>query len=251
MVKYYSKDLMELPNQNLPIKIYQTGSSGNSLNILPIRSLIDLGIPLRRYTIRDLANLDYVLLTHHHSDHLKLATLARMLDIYPHIKVLISDELYSYLDMTKPELIKNIKSRLIVFSFKEILTLKTRDNVIFNITPRSTNHVTLINTAYDITIPSYNTRMLYATDLNTTKPNNNLDGLPSNPTDLFNCILLEANYDENILKPFIEQHDYRAEQNLRHLSNGQAKAYISQHLTKNGTFIPLHASTAFGTYFQE
>ena len=64
---------------------------------------------------------------------------------------------------------------------------------------------------------------------------------------------MEANYDPKILFNYIQTHpnDFRAKQNLRHTSEKDAWEYVEQFLKPDGIFIPLHASSSFGTLLQE
>ena len=122
-------------------------------------------------------------------------------------------------------------------------------------------------------------RLLYSTDLDTLEPSDVGQGL--HHLGMFDCIVLEGNYDENWLREYIvtaiDSVDpmvdadtltddelkswvsahyqlltkeyrsglYRAIQNRRHLSKQQARAYVSKHLKPNGQYYEVHRSSQF------
>lgn len=64
---------------------------------------------------------------------------------------------------------------------------------------------------------------------------------------------LKESFDVNKLSQLLETKLYapKAKGNLRHLSEHQAFRYVNQHLSDHGAFIPLHASSEFGTFDQK
>ena len=66
-------------------------------------------------------------------------------------------------------------------------------------------------------------------------------------------MFLEANYDKEILDPILQKdpHNARALGNKRHISEQEAWKYVSLSLSSTGLFVPLHASTTFGTLVQD
>ena len=131
--------------------------------------------------------------------------------------------------------------------------------------------------------------ILYASDLISTNKTSNGDGLPqdekydlmfleanfdherlikelindiqSNNTSLneyqqkhllkdLNSLL--TNFDKDKLHYIFENKLYapKAQGNLRHLSENDAFRYVRHHLSNDGVFIPLHASSTFGTFNQ-
>lgn len=146
--------------------------------------------------------------------------------------------------------------------------LKTHDGHTVWFNSRITKHGDIPNIAIELSDPSLNFEFLYASDLD------NLDGSGSfidknnhthmvdglDQEKIYNCMFLEANYDEDILNQWYQNlnpddPDYRnkkarADGNKRHISEQQAEKYIREHLIDNGIFIPLHASSTFGTLRQ-
>ena len=71
--------------QHLSYKIIGTGSKGNALYLAcgEHKVLIDIGVPYK--AIKSL-EIDYVLLTHSHRDHLNISTISKLAYENPHIK---------------------------------------------------------------------------------------------------------------------------------------------------------------------
>lgn len=251
---------------NLPVKLYGSGSDGNSLLIEPIRSLFDMGLPKGAYQ-DDLKQVDYIFLTHEHGDHFNLATLRHVVSVYPQITILTPPALATHIQEIGAY--ETLKPKLKVLKPLTPTTLLTREKTPLIATLYRTKHGQLQNAAYDVQIPSFYTRLLYATDLESTEADleSQTDGLPK---ELFNLIFLEANYNEEILNDVIQKADqalrkkveldeekhlknqlFRAYANYRHLSERQAEGYIAKYLTNEGLFIPMHPSKQFGTYIQK
>lgn len=146
--------------------------------------------------------------------------------------------------------------------------------------PLTTKHGDLLNIAIRLYDPQLNVRWLYASDLDNLEPHpvSFIDCFGQeqmvtslSATDQYEIMMLEANYDENIIlkaaqkleKTYIDEHGNitdkkrffsektRIENNSRHISEQTAFPYVQKHLVENGIFIPLHASRTFGTLWQE
>lgn len=269
-MRIYNRNFVPLNVPNLPITIFGSGSSGNSVKIDPIRFLIDLGLPYSRYPKQTFNQLDYLALTHEHMDHINPATLERVLSIYPNVKVLITERLYNVILKKRPSL---EDYHVQFFEPNQPFECMSRDNIQFTVHPHTISHGDILNIAYDIRIPSMHTRLLYASDLDTEDgdPSRNISGLPQTADTRFNLMLLEANYSyEKVLetiqsnqqkidaKAYKNEEEFktmlnqihRATENFRHFSEESAARYAQRYLTPNGIFIPLHASSTFGTYIQ-
>lgn len=261
------------------IHIFGSSSKGNSVYFTKIRTLIDLGLPMKRYNAIEkhfFNNVDFIILTHEHSDHINVATLTNVLKNYPHVKIIIHPNMWQALigmqlqkrvsekqlatilagNNNESKLVSTIdyyeSSRKLV-SAESVLLLRTREHLPFTFTPHVVTHGPIKNLAIELYY--YKTRVLYSSDLDTVDP---IDptvsvakGLPT--TRMFDIICLEANYDEVLLNKFLADHpdDSHALNNLRHISEQAAQRYISQHLKSDGIYVPLHASRVFGTYFQK
>lgn len=320
----YDKNINRIYSNQLPIHIFGTGSDGNSIYIKPYRTLIDLGLSYKRYIQYDenfFNQVDIIILTHAHGDHINPNTFYKILTNYPHIKVYMHPFMWQHLTSShyKPEYkrIKKIDLSKIVYDkhqymqkgydvdqngekilirlpwkekFEKIANriyfieakgqyqLSTRDKKDIYFYPLTTKHGDLINIAIRLYDDTSKIRWFYASDLDNLSTNSVMftdkfgqeqiiTGLSAK--DTYDCMLLEANYDENILKQYInelnetyiDQNDqvmdnkyyslkYRADSNLRHISEQKAFRYVQEHLTDNGIFIPLHASKTFGTLWQ-
>lgn len=258
------------------IHIFGSSSKGNSVYFTKIRTLIDLGLPMKRYTTIDpnfFYNVDFVILTHEHSDHINIATLTKILTTFPNVKVLIHPNMWGAL--IGPKLSKRVSEKQLkiiidanggsetlpnianndshFISAEKVQLLASREHLPFTFTPHVVSHGPIKNLAIELYYQT--TRALYSSDLDTVDPIENPSsltlGLPENRK--FDIICLEANYDEEILTKYLEEHpgDSHAAGNLRHISEQSAMIYVHSHLKLEGSYIPLHASRAFGTYFQD
>lgn len=203
----YNKWRQRQFGKRIPVHVFGSGSEGNSVYLKPYHTLIDLGLPYKVYQEYDptfFLDVDYIILTHHHGDHLNPSTLARVLKNFPHIRVIISDFMWNYItsDEFKPEYIKRAKGEIVPFGHdpiyktdasgrrlkkepkwrKEYLpysskfipamaqTLTTHDQRQFLFEPLTVKHGDIVNTAIQISDPSLEFEFLYASDLD------NLDG---------------------------------------------------------------------------
>lgn len=265
----------------LPISLIGTGSEGNSIVIDPFRLMIDVGFSYKRIIEKvNMDQVDFVALTHEHGDHLNIATLKRFVKRHPHLTLLMPQRLWKVIQEKQPGIDALIEHRVQSFAFDRPFHLETREKEMYSVLPHSTQHGDITNVAYEITSEDMSTHMLYATDLNTFDETDGgfPKGLPYDKNNPFNLIFLEANYDEDVLKQYIQNKErlikekeleqftggaspkelkmhhnnlFRAKSNLRHISEQKAIRYVHQHLTEGGLFIPMHASRTFGTYFQD
>ena len=148
-----------------------------------------------------------------------------------------------------------------------------RDDPYLNLTPVTVkphfvSHADIINVAYELITNEHH--ILYSSDLDhvfapKSKDADAIDTSLSLPleydqaghvkifTDPFDLIFLEANYDADYLHHYLEVHpdDAHARGNLRHIPEQETWKYIQYALADDGIFIPLHASSAFGTLIQD
>lgn len=241
--------------------VFGSSSAGNSIYFKPARVLIDLGFPYKTYQQHDLnffLNVDYIMLTHEHSDHLNVLTLLRICQLYPWIKIIIPPAMWQ--DMLMPEFIAKRRvnlDKLIQYKdrFIEAQSMKliNKRNTEIQYLPHVTAHGPINNCAIELLYN--NEHVLYASDLDSYLPNfaRHTQGLPQDVNNPFDMICLEANYDEEILYNYIKTHpnSFRAKENLRHTSEQKAWTYVQKFLKPDGIFIPLHASHAFGTLWQD
>ena len=101
-----------------------SGSKGNSMyvGINGVNILVDVGLSMKQIWIRlisemgvDLEDVNLILITHAHSDHVK--SLHTIVNKYPHIKVVITQETYdNYVEKSKKTIPK--ENRLIISQHK-------------------------------------------------------------------------------------------------------------------------------------
>lgn len=198
----YNKWLQRQFGKRLPIHIFGSGSEGNSIYLKPYKTLIDLGLPFKRYNEHSptfFLDVDYIILTHHHGDHLNPSTLNRILTNYPHIRVIITEHMWDIITSSeyKPEYIKRDKGEQvpfghdtlyktdesgariqkpprwkpifekhrsrIEFATQRMITTHTRKEFMFN--PLTTKHGDIVNIAIEISDPELDFEFLYASDL--------------------------------------------------------------------------------------
>lgn len=322
--KYQNSEIKSLYNKNqertfgvrLPIHIFGSGSEGNSIYLKPQKTLIDIGLPFIRYTEYDpvfFYDVNYVIVTHHHGDHLNPSTLLRILNDFPHIKVIMLPFMYDYItsEYYKPKYKRRLdqngnqmyeiganfqpvknkplyetdhagKPIIEELPYKEkferyaskiiyathMMTLSTHEKREFIFNPLTTKHGDIVNLAIEINDKELDFRFLYASDLDDLNgqrafvdykgEQQHISGLRQEAD--YNMIFLEANYDEDIVNTYMDNlnpddSDYigklaRVQGNMRHISEQESFRYIDKVMSDNGYFIPLHASSTFGTLFQ-
>lgn len=323
--KYQNSEIKTLYNKNrertfgvrLPIHIFGTGSEGNSVYLKPQKTLIDVGLPFVRYEEYDpnlFYDINYVIVTHHHGDHLNPATLLRIMDNYPHVKVIMLPFMFEYITSDKYkaqnkrktdakgnplyELGNNFKpnksrplyeidsngnpiienlpykekfekyaSRIIYATHQ--MDLRTHEKRTFSFNPLTTKHGDIVNLAIEIEDPELEFKFLYASDLDDLNGSRAFVDYKSDQQHItglrqdakYNMVFLEANYDEDIVNDYLdslnpEDSDFssktaRVQGNMRHISEQESFSYIDKVLSEDGYFIPLHASSTFGTLFQQ
>lgn len=262
----YSRFKQQIVDQPLPVHIFGTSSKGNSVYIKNLRTLIDLGLPYKRYADYDpnfFLNVDYIILTHEHGDHLNSATLLKVLELYPNIKFLITQRMAQ--KIISEEFSHRInQERLMPFTkggmnqrfyVARTQKLMTRDNISIDLIIHVTTHGDITNIAIEMTVEALDVHLLYASDLDNLEPDmsGKSDGLPHYQNNPFNLMFLEANYDEAVLYEAlrINPYDPKARGNLRHISEQEAWRYVEKNLSNDGFFIPLHASSMYGTLIQK
>lgn len=220
---------------HLPIDIIASGSSGNSVYLEPLHLLIDLGIAFKHYPKGFFNKVDYIALTHEHGDHLNVTCLIKVLEEYPHIKFLLTKDLAKCLISTDFERMNAKRDRLLKviredsgrFQTLVPLSVETRSGLTYTIDPIYVTHGDINNVGFDIQCPQMSLKMLYATDLD------NVNLLPKKD---FNLIMLESNFDEEMLLSVLrdDPHDVRANNNLRHISEQEAFRYVQRNLMNEG-----------------
>lgn len=315
----YDSNLKRVFNRRIPVHIFGTGSAGNSFFFKHLNLLIDIGLPMKRFTEWDedfFDHVDHIIVTHEHGDHFNPSTFIKAMNEYPHITAWMTKSMYQ--EITKStfkaqyQKAKGEDGKELIYTdertgktykgtaldalgnkivdkspFKEKLTklsgriqlindenptdyaITTRNREI-TLHPYIVKHGDIINLAIGLTDNLTGAKLLYVSDIDNLygqtafKDKYNVikhaSGVPQD--EKFDVLYLEANHDEQILADWIGLHQYnedgtenkgamaRAKSSLRHLSETEALAYVKDHITKNGLFIPIHGSSTFGTMVQ-
>lgn len=203
----YNKWLQRQFGKRIPVRVFGSGSDGNSIYLKAYHTLVDLGLPYKFYQDYDptfFLDVDYIVLTHHHGDHLNPATLTRILNNYPHIRIILSQFMWDMItsDDYKPEYEKREEGEAVPFGHDPIFktdasgrriqkssklaptfleyqtkfhiaapqTLVTHSGKKFWFEPLTVKHGDIVNIAVQISDPELEFEFLYASDLD------NLDG---------------------------------------------------------------------------
>ena len=202
---------------NFKYKILSSGSKGNCVIINDC--MIDCGLPYSKIKA-DLYDINYLIITHIHQDHLKVKTIRKIAEQFPTIKIIGNYEVNQ---------IYNVNH--IANSGYEI---KTDDYTFF---PFQCFHDVLCN-GYTWTYGDK--EIIYATDTSS------LELAPKKTYDYF---FLESNHDEAKLEEIRNQSNGGYNPYLsgkRHLSTQQAKAFWYTHRrSADSELIELHKSARF------
>ena len=210
--------------QHLNYRIIGTGSKGNALYLAcgEHKVLIDVGVPYK--AIKSL-EIDYVLLTHSHRDHLNEATVKRLAYENPSIKFFCTKYLVQTLIRCGVD-VSNIyfKPHIEVGS----LTLN-RFNLIHDVP----------NCGWKLKFKDgkQKLKVFYATDTVS------LDHVSAKDFDYY---FVEANYDEDeivqSIKDKVENGEYSYERRVvdTHLSKQKADKWLSNNIGDNSVYVYIH-----------
>lgn len=188
--------------KRVPAHIFGSDSAGNSVYLKPYHTLIDLGLPYKRYQEycpNFFLNVDFIILTHHHGDHLNPATLKRVMRNYPHIRIFMTDFMWQYItsELYQPTYIKRQPNEPVPFGHDPVYqtddsgrrliaepkhrktflehqskvrpataqTLTTHNGRSFYFEPLTVKHGDVLNIAVQISDPALEFDLLYASDL--------------------------------------------------------------------------------------
>lgn len=210
--------------KKLDYKVIASGSSGNAVRIENI--MIDCGIPYK-YMKEELYKVDFLLITHDHSDHVNKTTLKHIVKDFPNIKI------YSTYKVAR------INENVVAIN-TDYLPIWLKDCEMYAVeVPHNT-----ITFAYILLLPGHN--VLYATDLRQT---DELEKFTEEKHLKYDYMFLEANYDdyklEGVKNEWHGQYNAYIDSTSRHLSKDQSlKCYI-KYKTERGEYIELHKSKRF------
>ena len=205
-------------------QVISSGSEGNAV-IYNNAIMVDCGVSLK--ALQEVKrSLKIVLLTHKHSDHLKLRTLQRLQAERPTLRVACGDFLLEELPC-----IKNI----------DVLQVgKIYDYGAFKVSPVKLYH-DVPNFGWRIFLPN-GQKIFHATDTV------HLEGISAKGYDLY---AIEHNYCEEYIQQAIEEARANGEYthaygNINtHLSIQQARAFIEKNRKESSEVLELHKSRSF------
>ena len=205
-------------------KVINSGSEGNAV-IYNNAIMVDCGVSLK--ALQEVKrSLKIVLLTHKHSDHLKIRTLQRLQAERPTLRVACGDFLLEELPC-----IRNI----------DVLQVgKIYDYGAFKVSPVKLYH-DVPNFGWRIFLPN-GQKIFHATDTV------HLEGITAKGYDLY---AIEHNYCEEYIQQAIEEAHAKGEYthaygNINtHLSIQQARAFIEANRKESSEVLELHKSRSF------
>lgn len=205
-------------------KVISSGSDGNAV-IYNNAIMVDCGVSLKALS-EVKRSLKIVLLTHKHSDHLKIRTLQRLQAERPALRVACGDFLLEELPC-----IKNI----------DVLQVgKIYDYGAFKVSPIKLYH-DVPNFGWRIFLPN-GQKIFHATDTV------HLEGISAKGYDLY---AIEHNYCEEYIQEAIEEARANGEYThaygsiKTHLSIQQARAFIEANRKESSEVLELHKSRSF------
>lgn len=205
-------------------KVISSGSEGNAV-IYNNAIMVDCGVSLKALS-EVKRSLKIVLLTHKHSDHLKIRTLQRLQAERPTLRVACGDFLLEELPC-----IRNI----------DVLQVgKIYDYGAFKVSPIKLYH-DVPNFGWRIFLPN-GQKIFHATDTV------HLEGITAKGYDLY---AIEHNYCEEYIQQAIEEAHAKGEYthaygNINtHLSIQQARAFIEANRKESSEVLELHKSRSF------
>ena len=210
--------------KTLNYNIIASGSSGNAVRIGNI--MIDCGIPFKKMK-EELYKVDFLLITHNHSDHLNKITLNHITEEFPNIKIYST---YKVARINKNVVAINTDYLPIWLKECEMYAIEVPHNT--------------ITFAYVLLFPDFN--VLYATDL---KRTDELEEFTEEKHLKYDYVFLEANYDdykiEGVRTEWHGQYNAYIDSTSRHLSKDQSLKFFVKYKTEGGEHIELHRSKRF------
>lgn len=211
-------------NKELDYKILASGSTGNAVRINNI--MFDCGISFAKIK-EELYKCDYLFITHEHLDHINPATLKKIKEFFPNIKIISNKSVW-----------ENFLTDIFMCEYQQ-LEINNGDIVTAFICPHNVDTF-----GYTIQFTDGET-LIYATDTW------NLDRLPEKMK--FDYCFIESNYDEDKVKQIQESGNSKKlfgyniiENAFRHLSKQKCKEfYYTRRKDKESLLVELHKSSRF------
>lgn len=207
-------------------KIISSGSKGNAVIIGNI--LVDCGVAFK-YLKEYLYDVDILLLTHIHSDHIKESTLKNIVVMFPNIRIFGN---YEVCQVFNEYPITVVNEEIPFYALDHIAPGMGR------IVPFKCLHDVL---CYGFVWEFQGNRIIYATDTS---------DLRNAPELTYDYFFIESNHDEKKVAQLISQRNkfgYNAYAGAkRHMSTQTAKGFYYMHReSADSKFIELHKSSRF------
>jgi flavorubredoxin len=220
----------------LEYEICYTGSSGNC-NIIKTDQftfMVDCGVPfswIEEANILENYKVDYLIITHRHSDHLRVPTYNRLHRQYPDMEVITNSEVQEFLKTKNSHYYPD-------YIIESGLTFNLGDlevNFIENLHGVSTQGFIMIE---------FDEVLLYATDLSTVAF---YEQFLDNRNIKLDICLLENNYDMQKLIDMLEEHSSgydKATAQSRHLDHEEYNTFIGNYSKSTTIHEELHQSSS-------
>ena len=200
--------------------------------------MIDAGLSVKRYDPNMLNQIEHILITHKHSDHLHLPLINWFYKNRPTVlnNLHVNNTVLEAIENYKPEIVKLITG--------PILTGHTH----FKIESGNQNYkISTFPLYHDTENQGFiienqaGEKLIHATDTSSMR---------SAPDQKYDYILVEGNWDENLLWDDLDSGDrekiFRASRNLRHLSVQKYEQFVHEHSHIDTVAIQLHESFNYG-----
>lgn len=223
------------------INIIGTGSSGNAI-LIDNCILIDCGLPVKKIWPVIENDVEFLMITHRHGDHLNLAIMKKLYKLAPwklRNNVYVNQNTFEkIIENDKLKDLKNDFNHQHIYHKDSKFTLHCK-NQTYQIQNFELMH-DVENQGFVITNEN-NETLVFATDTNS---------LEKVPKAKYDYIVVEGNYDEDKLiesmTSAIYEERFRAFRNMRHLSVQQFEDFVKTHSHDKTKVYQLHESGTFG-----
>lgn len=201
---------------SLNYTVIASGSSGNAVQIEDV--LVDIGIPFKQLK-RYLYDINYIIITHIHTDHLNITTFKKIRQLFPDITIIGNWQVAQKVDID------------IIANAGFTVTVDDREFYPFEL-------------VHDVVCYGYTwlsqegENIIYATDTN------NLDNAPD---EKYDYLFIESNHDVKKIAQTKPTRGYDPKLSaMRHLSTFDSKQFYFTHRnSKDSEWIELHKSARF------
>jgi len=206
----------KLNKQKLDYNIVASGSSGNAVRIENV--MIDCGVPFKKLK-DELYDVDILLLTHIHTDHINKTTLKKIKEMFPYITIVGNYEIAHHNDV---DIICNTGYEFEVHGI--------------SFEPFEVVHDVV---TYGFKWEMKGNKIIYATDTN------NLDMIDK--SERFDYMFIESNHDELKIERAKANRGYDPKISaMRHMSTQKSKEFYFVHrVDKDSVWCELHRSSKF------